>query len=132
MNTLLFINANSYDVEIIKSICCMLVTVTAIIAVCSFLATVLKTLFDWMKSMEIGKKSKDQNGCNESDPEEEKRKFELQKQDRAKALVKDFYEATKGKEQKDLTVTNNLIELFEKIMGYGMNNSNNSTDGEEK
>lgn len=132
MNTLLFINANSYDVEIIKSICCMLVTVTAIIAVCSFLATVLKTLFDWMKSMEIGKKSKDQNGYNESDPEEEKRKFELQKQDRAKALVKDFYEATKGKEQKDLTVTNNLIELFEKIMGYGMNNSNNSTDGEEK
>ena len=132
MNTLLFINANSYDVEIIKSICCMLVTVTAIIAVCSFLATVLKTLFDWMKSMEIGKKSKDQNGCNESDPEEEKRKFELQKQDRAKALVKDLYEATKGKEQKDLTVTNNLIELFEKIMGYGMNNSNNSTDGEEK
>ena len=132
MNTLLFINANSYDVEIIKYICCMLVTVTAIIAVCSFLATVLKTLFDWMKSMEIGKKSKDQNGCNESDPEEEKRKFELQKQDRAKALVKDFYEATKGKEQKDLTVTNNLIELFEKIMGYGMNNSNNSTDGEEK
>lgn len=131
MNTLLFINANSYDVEIIKSICCMLVTVTAIIAVCSFLATGLKTLFDWMKNMEIGKKSKDQNGCNEPDHKEEERKFELQKQDRAKALVKDFYEVTKDKEQKkDLAVTQNLINLYEKAMGYGVNNSNNSTNGE--
>lgn len=130
MNTLLFINANSYDVEIFKSICCMLVTVTAIIAGCSVLATGLKALFDWMKSMEIGKKPKKPNEGNCPNPKEEERKNELQKQDRAKALVKDFYEATKEKEQKkDLDTAEKLLNLYERVMGYEINKTEH---GKEK
>ena len=130
MNTLLFINANSCDVEIFKSICCMLITVTAIIAGCSVLATGLKALFDWMKCMEIGKNPKKADEGNSPNPDEEKRKYELQKQDRAKALVKDFYEATKDKEQKkDLDTAEKLLKLYEKIMGY---NAKGTDHGEEK
>ena len=127
MNTLLFINANSCDVEIFKSICCMLVTVTAIIASCFVLTTGLKALFDWMKSTEIGKKAKDQNKGNEPNSQEKECKLEMQRQDRAKALVKDFYEATK-----DLTNAKKLMEMYEAVMGYNSNSKNADTNGKEK
>lgn len=124
MNTLLlFINANSCDVEIIKSICSMLVTVTAIIVSCSVLITGLKALFDWKKSkLANGKEAKSENGKT-PDPKDEERKFEMQRQDRAKALVKDFYEVTKDKDQKkDLDTAEKLLKMFEKVMGYNSNN----------
>lgn len=127
MNTLLFINANSCDVEIFKSICCMLVNVTAIIAGCSVLTTGLKALFDWMKSMEIGKNAKDQNEGKIPDSHDEERKHEMQRQDRAKALVKDFYESTK-----DLTKAGALIKMYEGVLGYNSNGTNVDTDGKEK
>lgn len=124
MNTLLFFNANSCDVEIFKSICCMLVTVTAIIAGCSVLVTGLKALFDWMKNMGIGKRPKEQEQGNNSNPQEETLKQELLRQDRAKALVKDFYEVTK-----DLTIAEKLLKMYEDIMNYEMKNKDN---GKEK
>lgn len=119
MITLLFINANCCDVEIFKSICCMLVNVTAIIAGCSVLATGLKALFDWMKSMGIGKRSIEQEKENNPDPQEKIRKQEMQMRDRAKALVKDFYEVTKDKEQKkDLATAEKLLKMYEDIIEY--------------
>ena len=115
MNTLLFINANSCDVEIFKSICCMLVTVTAIIAGCSVLAIGLKALFDWMKSMGVGKKVKEQENMKKLNSQEEERKQELQKQDRAKALVKDFYEVTKDHAPKTI---DDLLKMYKDILDY--------------
>ena len=106
MKTLFFINANNCDVQIVEAICKTVVIVAVIVAVCYFLVQSVRLVFDWMKSLGIG-----------TDSKEKERKYGLQKQDGAKALVKDFYEVTKDKEQKkDFNTTQKLLQLYQEVM----------------
>lgn len=126
MKTLLFIHANNCDVQIVEIICNTVVTMTITIAVCYLAIQVAKFIFDWMKSQEFGKQKEKQNQVEKKDTKEEERKYELQKQDRAKALVKDFFEATKDKDQqKDLQTAQNLLEMYEKVLSGNLKKTNN-------
>lgn len=133
MNTLLLILANDCDVQIVEIVCKTLVLMTVIIAIFCFLVQLSRILLDWKKTkLANDKEAKSENGKTPG-PKEEERKLELQKQDRAKALVKDFYEVTKDKDQKkDLDTTEKLLKMFEKVMGYNSNNTNVDTDEKEK
>lgn len=123
MNTLLFIHANDCDVQIVEIVCKTLVLMTVIIAIFYFFVQLSGIILDWKKTkLANNKETKSENGKT-PDPKEEERKLELQRQDRAKALVKDFYEVTKDKDQKkDLDTTERLIKMYEKVMGYNSNN----------
>ena len=106
MNSLLFFHANCWDVQFVETICKAVIIVTSIIVGGLFLMRIVKAIFEWKV---------DSNKCKN----EEKFNYELQKSDKAKELVKDFYEATKDKEQKrDLHTTKELMEMYEKLM-YG-------------
>lgn len=125
MKTLLFIHANNCDVQIAEIICHTLVIMTITIAACYLAVQVVKFIFDWQKSRGVSK-LEEKDKSDKKDPKEEERKYELQKQDRAKALVKDFYEATKDKDQqKDLQTAGNLLELYEKVLSGNIKNTNN-------
>ena len=50
MNTLLLINANECDVQIVERICCAVIIITIIVAVCCLLLPVVKGFFDLKKA----------------------------------------------------------------------------------
>jgi hypothetical protein len=106
MNTLLFINTNECDVQIVGTICHAAIIVTGIIVGGLIAIPLAKALLEWVKLL-----------GNTPDSKEVERNLELQKLDRAKALVKDFYEATKDKEQKkDLGTAKELLKMYEEVM----------------
>ena len=112
MGTLLFVNANGYDVQIVHIICNMIFKVTLIVAICYFLVQFVKTIYEWKKNSEIGKAS--ENACGNIPNDGEKaQKQEMQKEDRAKALVKDFYEVSDGK---NLETVERLISMYKDIL----------------
>ena len=131
MNTLLFINANFCDVQIVEIICKTVVLMTVIIAVFYFFVQLSRIILDWKKSKLLNEKDvKSENG-EAPDAKEEERKLELQRQDRAKALVKDFYEVTKDKDQKkDLDTAEKLLKMYKTVLGNNLNNTNVNADGE--
>ena len=131
MNTLLFINANFCDVQIVEIICKTVVLMTVIIAVFYFFVQLSRIILDWKKNkLTNEKEAKSENG-KIPNPKEEERKLELQRQDRAKALVKDFYEVTKDKDQKkDLDTAEKLLKMYKTVLGNNLNNTNVNADGE--
>lgn len=133
MKTLLLIHANCCDVQIVETICKTVVLMTVIIAIFYFFVQLSRIILDWKKSKLANEKEAKSEKSKTPDSKEEERKLELQRQDRAKALVKDFYEVTKDKDQKkDLDTTEKLLKMFEKVMGYNSNNTNVDTDEKEK
>ena len=115
MNTLLFINTNECDVQIVGTICHAAIIVTGIIVGGLIAIPLAKALLEWVKLL-----------GNTPDSKEVERNLELQKLDRAKALVKDFYEATKDKEQKkDLGTAKELLNMYKEIMAGNKNMTGN-------
>ena len=125
MNALLFIHANDCDVQIVEIVCKTLVRMTVIIAIFYFFVQLSIIILDWKKNkLTNEKEAKSENG-KIPNPKEEERKLELQRQDRAKALVKDFYETTK-----DLATAEKLMKMYETVLGNNPNNTNINADGE--
>ncbi len=113
MNTLL-INANCCDVQIIEIICKTIVLMTIIIAIFYFFVQLSRIVLDWKKTKLVTNKDTKTEKDKSSDSKEEVEwKLGLQKQDRAKAIVKDFFETTKDKD-----TTENLIKMYKDLMGY--------------
>lgn len=127
MNTLLFIHANCCDVQIIEMLCKTVVLMTVIIAIFYFFVQLSRIILDWKKSKLLNEKDDKSDNGKTPTPKEEERKLELQRQDRAKALVKDFYETTK-----DLATAEKLMKMYETVLGNNPNKINVNADEKEK
>ncbi len=107
------LNAINFDIPLISIIGFCLIVIVYIIARTNYNIKYL----DYMKSCQ-----KEENGDNKNESKNDpaivdQQKIELQKQDRAKALVKDFYEASsKIDKDKSLESTKTLLELYVMIL----------------
>lgn len=118
------------------------VTITLIICVTLLLLTLICALFyiSWQNTLYQRKKEENnkeqENTSNHSEisdeekqqiKEEKERKIKQEEEDRAKALVKDFYEATrtkttssdhKNEDKCDIDIAKQLIDQYKSILDY--------------
>ncbi len=106
--------ACTFDVQIIENICHCIITVAVISAIARCIMKLMEYIHDYKKT--YPKKNNEDNG-NTNNSSVDSLKQEMQKRDRAKALVRDFYDATSNSDkEKDIESTKALLELYNTVL----------------